>query len=196
MSCAETRLERRPDRQCRQDAGEADAHQRLPASVAHELDEHSRGEQDGPDAELRLDHRGERRQDSGGRPAAAPRRDQRGEQRKRPDGVDLSPVRTGEDRAGMERPETRGERRAPPAAVTPREHRRADRDRDVGRDARGLHRETQQLAVEERAEEPEDVEIARRVVDEIVGRVEGARPDPDHLLGPRLEGADVARETG
>ncbi|TME75702.1 MAG: hypothetical protein E6I48_06310 [Chloroflexi bacterium] len=80
--------------------------------------------------------------------------------------------------------------------MTPRQRGRSDGDRDVRRDARGLHREAEQLTIEDGAEQPEDIEIGRRVVAEVIRRIEAAGPDLDQVLGPRLERADVAGETG
>ena len=78
--------------------------------------------------------------------------------------------------------------------MTPRDGCGERGDDDVGGDADRLHGEAEDLAVEERAEQPEDVEERRRVVAEVSRLVEPSRAHLRDTLAPRLERSDVGGE--
>ena len=142
-------------------------------------------------AELRFDERGHCREHTREPPAPRSGGEDRREEWQRADRVNLSPVRSGEDDPRVERPDRGGRYggRAPGGA--PHDSGSQKRDGDVCRNAHRLDRETEELAVEERAKEPEHVEEGRRVVAEIARLVEATRADLREPLGPRLERADV-----
>ena len=81
-------------------------------------------------------------QEAGEAPPARTRRQERSEQRHRPDRVDLSPVRTGEDRGRLQHPEPGGQDRRGVPGLAPHERHDQEDDADVGGNADRLDRET------------------------------------------------------
>ena len=143
------------------------------------------------DPELRFHENGACAEDAGEPPASRPRRKQRAQKRNRADRVDLSPVRSREDRTWLERPDRGGRDRGGASGGPPEQTRDQERDRDVGGDAERLYRETERLSIEERAQEPQDVEKAGRVVAEVPRLVEATGSDRREPLCPGLIGADI-----
>ena len=187
--------ERNAERKDRDERRDARAHRRPPVRVADPLDERGRGDDDERDPELRLDHERDAGDDAGERPAPPAGEHERAHERHGAHRVDLSPVGPREDRTGREHPESGREHRAGASGRAPRDRRAEDGDRDVGRDGHRLDGEPQQLPVEERAQEPQDVQVSRRVVAEVSRLVEPPRPELREALGPGLERRDVARES-
>ena len=167
---------------------------RTPPSLADELDRRRDDDHEERDAELGLDEDRDRAKGAREPPPSRTRREERSENGHGADGVDLSPVRASEDRPGLERPD-RG-RRDPgrPSAPSPEHPRAQERDRDVRRDADRFHREAERLAVQKRAERPENVEEGGWVIAEVAGLVEPAGAERRQALGPRLKGPHVRRE--
>ena len=163
--------ERHAEREDRQQGRDSGAQGRPPVRVADPDEERARGDDDERDAELGLHHRGKSGDRAGGRPAAASREDQREQEREGPDGIDLSPVRTGEDRAGCEHPQRCREDRAVSTGSAPNDPDAEQRDRDIRGDRRGLDDEPR-LSVKREADEPQHVEVAGGIVGEVPRLVE------------------------
>ena len=123
-------------------------------------------------------------------PAAGEEVDRR-EQDQRADRVDLAPHRRVEDGAGVEEVDRRhgergsvdADREAHPVdqltAPAPDDHEEEPGDGDIGEDPRNLHQPAGDVDPDDRrkrrpdlAEQPEDVEIAGRIIGEVVGCVE------------------------
>src|SRR5207253_2321545 len=161
--------------------------------LADELERRGRPDHQQTDAELRLHQGRERAERPREQPASGSGGDEGAEEWQRPDRVDLPPVRSGEDRAGLERPERSGGDGGGAPGAPPQEARPEQRDADVCWDADRFDGEPKKFAVEERAEKPQDVQERGWVVAEIARFVEAPRADFGESLGPRLERADVGR---
>ena len=146
------------------------------------------------------------------RPAAAEGVD-RGQQHERADRVDLAPHGRVEDRARVEQVDRGGcqperlRRDVEPGSVdqlgapAPGDDEQQPGDADVGQDARDLHEPGGGVPADDRgqrgarlAEQPQDVEVARRVVAEVARLVEVAGAEARHPLAPCGERGDVVRE--
>ncbi len=186
--------ERNADHVRRRGGGAQRLDHRAPPRFADKVEDRGRHDHDEADAELRLHQGGESGERSGEPPPPRSRGDERAEERQRPDRIDLSPVRTGEDGPRLQRPDRGGQGPGRAAGAAPHHARCEERDADVRGDADRFDREPQEFAVEETAEKPQHVEEGRRVVAEVPRFVEAAWADLREPLGPRLERADVRRE--
>src|SRR5207237_6265229 len=117
--------------------------------------------------ELRLGHGRESGEEAGERPAAAARDQQRAQERDGAHGVNLAPVRSAEDRGGLQHPEAGGEDRRAVSGMTADEWYHEQHDGDVRRDADRFDPEAEDVTVEARSDRPEDVQEPGRVVAEV-----------------------------
>ncbi len=149
------------------------------------------GDDRNQERELELHEQRDDRADRGRFGPAAPQEVDRCEQDERADRVDLAPDGRVEDGAGVEEVDRRhGERgsvRADPearaidqlTAPAPNDDEQEPRDGDVRQDPGNLHQPAGHVDPDDRsqrrpdlAEHPQDVEVAGRIIGEVVGRVE------------------------
>ena len=146
------------------------------------------------DGVLRLDEDGSDRKRGGRLAPALDEEDEGGEHEQRPDCVHLTPQRRVIPAHGQREVERRGHDTGPAAEPSPTGPREQEGDREIGEDRRGLEERCRGGlggCADDRpdhradsADEPQDIQVAGRVVGRRGVRVESAGPDRTDRLGP------------
>ena len=150
------------------------------------------------DAELGLDDRGDDRVDGGPLRAVAPELAQAEQEEDDAERVDLAPHHAVEPGDRIEDGDGGRGKGQPVATTELADHRpRQPADRKVGQDRRDLDEVADAPdRVADDPDEPQDVEVARRVVMEEVAVIEAARAVIGEVPRPEPEGVEVDLETG
>ena len=177
--------------------GEAARGQRVVDRPQGPPDGQDRDERD-EDAELGLDDRGDDRVDRGPLGLVAPHRAQGQEQEDDPERVDLAPHHAVEP---GDRVEHGHERRAEGQPLAPAElaDHRPDQPADgqVGQDRRDLDEVADAAQGDpDLPDQPQDVQVAGRVVVEEVALVEAEQAVPGEVIRPEAEGDEIGLEPG
>ncbi len=169
-----------------------------PLQGVDEIASQENGEEDrDEDAELRLDDG----RDDGvrGRPLGpvAPQLPQAEQEEDEADGVDLAPDDAVEPGDRDEEVEGRPDERGPAPAAELEDHRPDEpADREIGQHRGDLDELESRQEMLERADEPQQVQVARRVVVEEVPLVEAPRAVRREVVRPEPEGVEVHAESG